>query len=332
MKQALSKLNRGTSLSGVEMTSAMEAIVGGQAADAQIEEFLLLLNKKGETVEEITAAANVMRKYAVKLSKSFPDLLDTCGTGGDAKRTLNVSTLAAIVAAAAGTKVAKHGNRSVSSVCGSADLLELLGVRIDCSADEVEASIEKTGFGFFFAPRFHPAARFAAAARKKIKTKTLFNILGPLSNPAGACYQLIGVYEEKLVKTLAQALLQLGSRKAWVVHGEEGLDEISTCGKTKIAEVANGKIKTFTVSPKDLGLPAVCLSDLCCESKEACKAAALAVLEKGEGPGAQMVYANAGAALFIAGSVSSFKEGVELSKKTIESKAAYRKLQEIVSQ
>ncbi len=219
----------------------MEKMVAGQLADAEIESFLTQLHSRGETAAEILTAAKVMRRHSVKLKKVFPDLLDTCGTGGDSRNTLNVSTIASIVACAASATVAKHGNRSVSSVCGSADLLEMLGMRIDLPPQAVEEMIETIGFGFFFAPRFHPATKYAMPARKRIQGKTIFNVLGPLTNPAGARFQLLGVYEDRLVPLVAQAVLGLGVKKALIVHGEDGMDEISLTGKTRIAEVKTEK-------------------------------------------------------------------------------------------
>ncbi len=318
-------------MSFTEMTQTMEAIVSGKVPDAEIEAFLLALRERGETVEEITAAAKVMRHHAAKLSKHFEGLLDTCGTGGDSQYTLNVSTLAALIVASLDVPVAKHGNRSVSSLCGSADLLEMLGIRINLSAEEIEQSIERTHFGFFFAPQFHPATRFAMPARKRIQGKTLFNLLGPLCNPAEADFQLIGVYDESLVEKLAQVLSRLGVKRALVVHGSDGLDEITVCGKTKIAELSNGRIKVYTISPEEFGIKKAKRENLKCGSKNENKMRALAVLQGEAGPAGDIVCLNAGAALYIAGKCPSIKEGLRLAREAILSGAAMRKLEELKS-
>ncbi len=329
MIEILSKLAKKKSLTPSEMTEAMEFIVTGLATDTQIEEFLLLLRQKGETAPEIASAAKVMRKHSLKLSKIYPSLLDTCGTGGDGRQTLNVSTLSALTASSLGVPVGKHGNRSVSSTCGSADLLEILEVKIDLPIPAIEQSIEKLGFGFFFAPLFHPAMRYAMPARKKIKGKTLFNILGPLSNPASASYQLIGVYEERLVETLAQVLLELGLKRALVVHGQDGMDEISLCDQTKVAELGLGKIKSYFLLPEDCGLRRCAAAPLQCSSKEACRQAALQVLQGIEGPAHDIVCLNAGAALYIAEKAGTIQEGVLMAKKALRSGATHKKLKEI---
>ncbi len=318
-------------LTELPMTQAMEAIVSGKADDADIEAFLLALKEKGETVEEIVSAACVMRKHALRLSKNYPELVDTCGTGGDHRNTLNISTAAALVACSAGARIGKHGNRSVSSVCGSADLLEGFGVRIDPPVFEIEKCIETTGFGFFFAPIFHPATRFAIPARKRIKGKTIFNLLGPLCNPAGAERQLLGVYDKSLVDVMAKALKELGSKRALVVHGRDGLDEISTSDETTVAELKQGNVKTYKIAPEDFGIPRAALSALQCSSKEECKIIAEKTLKGEPGPASDIVCLNAGAALYVAGKAASIKEGVSLSRKTIESGTAYHKLNEIIN-
>ncbi len=331
IKPVLAKLQKKEALTPAEMTGAMEAIMTGAAVDAEIEAFLTGLREKGETVAEITAAARVMRQHALKLSKHFPDLLDTCGTGGDARHTFNISTLSAIVAASAGVQVGKHGNRSVSSTCGSADLLEALDMKIDLPVPAIERSIETVGFGFFFAPQFHQATRFAMPARKRIQGKTLFNLLGPLSNPGGALHQLIGVYDEKLVKVIAEVLRELGAKRALVVHGMDGLDEITLCERTSVAELDGGKIRAYSLAPEELGLKRAALSDLQCASREAAKEIALEVLEGKPGPKTDVVCLNAGAALYIAGKVKTIREGLELAKELIETEEAYDKLEEIRS-
>ncbi|MBI2095191.1 MAG: anthranilate phosphoribosyltransferase [Candidatus Omnitrophica bacterium] len=327
---ALARLARRESLDAVEMTRAMESIVTGKTGDDQIEKFLLLLREKKETAVEIFAAAAVMRKVAVKTSRPRPALLDTCGTGGDGCHTLNVSTLAALVAAAGGARVAKHGNRSVSSLCGSADILEGLGVRIELPLERLEACLDETGFAFFFAPNFHPATRYAMPARKRIRGKTIFNVLGPLANPAGVDYQLLGVYEERLVPVLAEALADLGIKKALVVYGLDGVDEISLSGETVCAEVSRGKIANFVMTPEAAGLPRTSLASLQVSSKESSCQSARKVLAAEPGPARDLVCLNAGAALYAAEKVLSIKAGVDLARRTIVSGAAKTQLEALV--
>lgn len=329
MIKALDKLRRREDLNEQDMFRAVEGIVSGALEEALIEEFLLLLREKGETALEIASAAKVMRRHAVKLQTHFPDLLDTCGTGGDAKNTLNISTLSAIVASSAGVQVGKHGNRSVSSSCGSADLLELLGVTIDLSPAAIERCIQTVNFGFFFAPHFHPATKYAMPARKKIQGKTIFNVLGPLSNPGGASRQLIGVYSDKLVGILAEVLSHLGSTRALVVHGADGLDEISISDKTLVSELNHGKVSSYSVSPQEYGLKAAPLSSIACRTKEEARDRALRVLEGEVGPAADIVSLNAGAALYIAGKTASIREGLLLSRELLTGGAAMEKLEEI---
>lgn len=324
------KLEKNKPLTATEMGRAMEQIMGGECSDDQIEQFLLALRKKGETPGEIAASAKVMRKHSLKLSKELPDLLDTCGTGGDEQRTLNVSTLSALVACAAGARVAKHGNRSVSSVCGSADLLEMLGVQIDLPPEKVLRSIEETGFGFFFAPRFHPATRYAMPARKKIKGKTIFNVLGPLTNPANASRQLLGVYDKRLTLVLAQVLLKLGVQRAMVVHGEDGLDEISLSASTDVAEIKEGVITQYRVRPEDFNLKEEPIENLRVTSKEQSRDVALRVLGGDMNAASKIVCLNAAAALYVCEKVHSIKEGILLAMDTIESGRAEKKLKQIV--
>lgn len=318
------------SLSASEMKASMKRLMAGQMPDADIERFLTDLCDRGETAVEIAAAAEVMRENAVKLPKTFPDLLDTCGTGGDGSRTLNVSTLAAIVAAAAGARVAKHGNRSVSSVCGSADVLEKLGMKIDLTPEQVAACIEKTRFGFFFAPNFHPAVKAAMPARKRIQGKTLFNILGPLSNPAGAAFQIVGVYEDRLVKLVAQALSKLGTTRALVVHGKDGLDEISLSGETRIAELKGGEILEYTVVPEDFNMKREPLENLRCQTAEQNVETARRVLAGDSGAATKIVCLNAAAALYVAGKAGSIKEGVLAAMDVFESGRAEKTLNSVI--
>ena len=323
------KLDKKASLTAEEMGSVMQQIVSGGASESQIEEFLITLSKKGETVQEVASAAKVMRKHALQLPKEIPGLLDTCGTGGDNQRTLNVSTLSALVACAAGAKVAKHGNRSVSSVCGSADLLERLGVKIDLTPEKVAQSIEETGFGFFFAPNFHPATRYAMPARKKIKGKTLFNLLGPLANPANASHQLMGVYEKRLVPLMAGVLLKLGAKRAMVVHSEDGLDEISLSAGTSVAEIKEGKLSQYNVMPEDFNLKQETLESLRVHTRDEAVAAAGQVIRGDAGAGTKIVCLNAAAALYVADKAPSIKQGILMAMDALESGSVEKKLKQV---
>ncbi len=323
------KLGKKKPLTAGEMNLAMEQIMSGNASDSQIEEFLLALREKGETVDEIVAAAKVMRRHALGLSKEVPDLLDTCGTGGDNQCTLNVSTLSALVACAAGAKVAKHGNRSVTSVCGSADLLEMLGVKIDLPPETVLRCIEETGFGFFFAPQFHPAIKQAMPARKKIKGKTLFNLLGPLTNPAKASRQLLGVYEKRLVPLLAQALLKLGIERALVVHGDDGLDEISVSGATNVAEIRQGSVMQYRVLPEDFNLKQEPIENLRVSSKEESLDLALKVIQGDVNAASKIVCLNAAAALYLSDKVHSIKEGILMAMDMLQDRRVEKKLKQV---
>lgn len=317
--------------SAPQMKAAMKELMDGRMPDDAIERFLLELRQRGETAVEIAAAAEVMRDHAVKLPRTFPDLLDTCGTGGDAQRTLNISTLSALTAAAAGARVAKHGNRSVSSVCGSADLLEKLGVRIELTPEKVSDCLEKTRFGFLFAPLFHPAVKAAMPARKRIQGKTIFNVLGPLSNPAGAAFQVVGVYESRLVPLVAQALGSLGTRRALVVHGADGLDEISLSGETSIAELDGGRVREYTVVPEDFGMKRESLESLRCQTPEQALELARRVLAGDSSAGSKIVCLNAAAALYICGKTGSIKEGVLAAMDALESGKAEKTLKAVAA-
>jgi anthranilate phosphoribosyltransferase len=328
MIQALAKLERHENLTAAETTAVMTEIMSGRSSDDSIERFLVLLRDKGETVTEIAAAARVLREHALKLGRPHPGAIDTCGTGGDGSGTLNVSTLAAITASAAGLKVAKHGNRSVSSVCGSADILEALGVPVEAEAAKIEDCLDKADFGFFFAPKFPPAVRYAMPARRKIKTKTLFNLLGPLANPAGALRQVVGVYSAALTETMARALGELGSERALVVYGG-GMDEISLTGATRISEWKDGSVKTYELSAGDTGFSPSSVESLKCSTVAEAKAAATAVLSGQKGPGLDVVALNAGAALYVAGKADSIRAGAAEAAKILKSGAGLKKLDEI---
>lgn len=329
MRKVFSKLRKTEHLSDPEMTEAMESLVTGKLTDDEIELLLTGLREKGESVIELVSAVKVMRAHAVKLSREYPEALDTCGTGGDSSNTLNVSTLAALTAAAAGVQVAKHGNRSVSSTCGSADILELLGIPIDLPPDKLEASLQTKGFAFFFAPRFYEATRFAMPTRKKIGGKTIFNLLGPLANPAGAKKQLIGVYAEKWLKPMAEALQKLGSERALVVHGKDGTDEISLTGETAAVELKDGALRFFTLSPGDFGLKKSALKEFQVDSKDKAKEAALKILKGSDSPQSDLVAVNAGAALYVAGRAKTPVEGFQKASALLHNGSVMKKVEEL---
>ncbi|MDP2942157.1 MAG: anthranilate phosphoribosyltransferase, partial [Candidatus Omnitrophota bacterium] len=254
IKEAIAKLIKRSDLITAEIELTMEEIMTGQATPAQIASFLTALRMKGETIDEIVGAAVIMRKHATKIETKHSVVLDTCGTGGDEAQTFNVSTVAAFVVAGAGIPVAKHGNKSVSSKCGSADLLKALGINIEVKEDVISRCLDEVGIGFLFAPSLHKAMQYAIGPRREIGIRTIFNILGPMTNPAGATHQLLGVYDARLTEPIAKALGRLGSRHALVVHGEDGLDEVTTTDDTQVSELKEGSVKTFKVSPADFGI------------------------------------------------------------------------------
>lgn len=322
MQQAIARVIAGENLAANEMADTMALIMGGDATPAQIGGFLVGLRVKGETITEITEAARVMRNLATPVQVEGPHLVDTCGTGGDGAHTFNISTAAALVAAAAGAQVAKHGNRSVSSSSGSADVLERLGVRIDLSADRVGDCIRQAGIGFLFAPAHHGAMKHAIGPRRELGARTIFNLLGPLTNPAGAKCQLIGVYNDELVEPVAQVLRELGSERVMVVRGEDGLDEISLSGPTRVSELKNGEVQSYLLTPEQLGLDRSPLSALVVETAEQSAAVLQQVLAGEPGPARDIVLANAGAAIYLAGLSNSLEEGVERAGEVIDSGAA----------
>ncbi|HJR60402.1 MAG TPA: anthranilate phosphoribosyltransferase [Vicinamibacterales bacterium] len=318
----LEKLHRREDLTAEEASAAMAEIMDGRAQPAQIAGFLVALGMKGERPSEIVGLARAMRARATKLSRTFAPVFDTCGTGGDRAHTFNVSTLSALVLAAAGIRVAKHGNRSVSSRCGSADLLEALGVNIAAPPEVVERCLDQAGIAFFFAPTFHPSMRHAAPARKELGIRTAFNLLGPLTNPAGAARQLVGVPRPELTELVARSLALLGAERAWVVHGADGLDEISTTGYTKVSECRAGAVNTFYVHPSDFKLPKAAPADL--RGGDASDNAAIArrVLDGEPGPARDIVLLNAAVSLLIAGAVTTVPEGMARAAMAIDSGAA----------
>ena len=314
----LEKLQRREDLTVDEAAGAMTEIMDGRAQPAQIAGFLVALGMKGERPSEIVGLARTMRDRSTKLSRSFEPLFDTCGTGGDRAHTFNVSTVAALVLAACGVRVAKHGNRSVSSRCGSADLFEALGVNIAAPPPVVEQCLEQAGIAFFFAPTFHPSMRHAAPARKDLGIRTAFNLLGPLTNPAGASRQLVGVPRPELTELVARSLAMLGAERAWVVHGADGLDEISTTGYTKVSECRAGAVNTFYVHPSDFQLPKAQPSAL--KGGDAAENATIArrILAGERGAPRDIVLLNAGVSLLIAGEVPSVAEGIGRSARALD--------------
>ncbi len=325
IKEYIRKITERVDLSSEEVKDLFHILMEGKATDAQIGAVLVGLKMKGETEEEISSAASVMKEKAIKVPvKDKSRLVDTCGTGGDKVNTFNVSTITAFVVAGAGAKVAKHGNRSVSSKCGSADIMEALGVKIDMTPEQVAQCIDEIGLGFLFAPIYHPAMKNVIKQRREIGVRTIFNILGPLSNPAEAKYQLMGVYDKDLVETLSKVLLLLGIERAFVVHGLEGLDEVSITGETLVGEIENGGISVYTVKPEDFGLKRSTLKEIEGGDLEYNKKIALDILEgRDKTSKTDFVALNSAFALKAAGIVSDIEEGVELAKETIYSGKAF---------
>ena len=333
IKQALAKVVTGQNLSEDEMVEVMDQIMSGKATEAQIGAFITALRMKGETIDEIAGAARVMRKKALKVdaADSGEILVDPVGTGGDASGTFNVSTTTAFVVAGAGIPVAKHGNRSISSHCGSADVLEALGVDLGLSAEQIGQCVRKVGIGFMFAPMMHGAMKYAIGPRKEIGIRTVFNILGPLTNPAGANVYLLGVYDPALIEKMAHVLARFEVKRALVVCGEGNIDEITITGETLVADLNNGEVSTYTVKPEDVGLTRATLADIKGgETAEASAEQLRAVLSGEKGAKLDMVLLNAGAALLAAGKVVDLEAGVELARKIIDSGAALEKLDALV--
>jgi anthranilate phosphoribosyltransferase len=339
--EAIRRVVDGNDLSREEAFAVMDAIMSGQATDAQIAGFLTALRMKGETVEELIGFARVMRekvspvktRHRVQASLSGTDremLVDTCGTGGDATGTFNVSTATAFVVAGAGVPVAKHGNRSVSSLCGSADVVEALGVRLDLPPERVGRCVDEVGIGFCYAPLLHKAMKYVMLARKEIRIRTVFNILGPLTNPAHALAQVIGVYDGRLTEVMAQVLKELGTVRAFVVHGEDGLDEISNTGESRVSELRHNEVRTYTVRPEDFGLTRARMTDLQGGSA-ADNAEIIRRILKGErGPKRDIVLLNAGAAVAAGGKAEDIPAGMTTAQHSIDSGAALDKLNRLV--
>ncbi len=317
-------------LSGKDMVEIMRAIMTGEATQAQIGGFLIGLRMKGETIEEIAAAASVMRELATPVTVDTTNLVDTCGTGGDGSETFNISTASAFVVAGAGGKVAKHGNRSVSSKSGSADVLEAAGVNLDLTPEQIARCIEETGVGFMFAPKHHGAMKHAIGPRREMGVRTVFNLLGPLTNPAGALNQLIGVFSDEWTEPLARVLGQLGSRHVLVVHSEDGLDELSVGAATRVAELKDGKVASMTIEPGAFGLERHDKSALLVESPAQSLEMIRNVLANQDGAARDVVCLNAGAAIYVSGLAADIAAGVEKAKQSIASGAAAERLQKLI--
>jgi anthranilate phosphoribosyltransferase len=330
MPQVLQALLDGRDLTGSQMRSVMRTIMSGGATPAQIGAFLIALRAKGESVEEVVAAAQVLREVATKVPVRGAHVIDTCGTGGDASKTFNISTTTAFVVAAAGGKVAKHGSRSVSSRSGSADVLEAAGVRLDLTPEQVKRCIDQIGVGFLFAQRHHGAMKYAIAPRKELGVRTIFNLLGPLTNPAGAAHQLIGVYSLDWVQPLAEVLKKLGSKHVLVVHAEDGLDEISIGAPTQIAELKNDEISTYSIAPEDFGFKRASLKKLAVNTVAGSLEVIRGVLDGKTGPARDIVALNAGAAIYAADLVDTLAEGVRRAEVVIDEGSARNKLQALI--
>lgn len=331
VQMAIGKLIEGKDLIEAEAEAAMKCIMSGEATQAQIGSFLTALRMKGETVEEITAFARAMREFATKISPRVDDVLvDTCGTGGDRIKTFNISTVAMFVAAGAGIRIAKHGNRSVTSKAGSADVVEALGVQIDLPPERVERCIEDIGIGFMFAPRFHGAMKHAIGPRREMGIRTVFNILGPLTNPANAQAQLMGVYDGALTEKLARVLGKLGCRRAMVVHGLDGLDEISTLGETQISELKNGEVQTYKLKPEDFGIERTGVESIAGKDLAENVRMLLRLLRGERGPRRDIVLLNAAAAVVVGGKARDMCEGLAIAEDAIDSGRAYEKVVQLI--
>jgi len=330
IREAIDTLVSGQSLTMEQAAGVMDEIMSGEATPAQFGAFVTALRLKGETVEEIAGMAQVMRERAVPVAASGP-VVDTCGTGGDGSQTFNISTTVAFVVAGAGLKVAKHGNRGMSSGCGSADVLEQLGVKIDLGAREVENCLDQVGIGFMFAPIFHPAMKYASAPRREIGIRTVFNILGPLTNPAGANAQMLGVADSSLTLKMAEVLKLLGCQHALVVHGEDGLDEITLGGRTTVCELNKGVIKGYSINPEDFGFPRASVESLKGGSPQHNADTLLRVLKGEKGPRRDIVLLNAAAALVAGDKAQTMEDGIALARETIDSGRALEKLEGLIA-
>lgn len=329
--EAIKKLAEGANLTKEEAWSAMNDIMSGGATDGQIAGFLMGLRLKGESVEEIAGCAQSMREKAVRIATKHRDVIDTCGTGGDGAGSFNISTTAAIIASAAGVPVAKHGNRAVSSACGSADVLKALGVNIEIPVEKVGKVLDEVGISFLFAPMMHGAMKYAANVRKQLGIRTIFNILGPLTNPAGARRQVLGVFHASLTNTMAAVLKDLGSEHALIVHGDGGFDELSTLGKTKVSELRGEAIANYDISVESFGLRKAMKNELMGGNPEENAAIVKNIVRGGDGAPREIALYNAGAAIFVGGKAGNLKLGVDIARETVDSGDAAKKLNEWIA-
>ena len=332
IQQALQQVLDGRDLSRTETREVMSEIMAGDATPAQIGGFLVALRAKGETADEIAGCAEAMRAHVLAVHPHRDDLVDTAGTGGDGAHTINISTAAALLAAAAGAAVAKHGNRAVSSACGSADVLEALGFTLEQEPERIARSIDELGFGFLFAPSHHPAMRHAAPVRKELATRTVFNVLGPLTNPAGARAQVVGVYAAELVRTIADVLATLGARRAYVVHGAGGIDELSPVGPNLIAEVVEGTVRERTLDPEtELGIPRCDVAELRGGTPAENATAVREVFDGADGGRRNAILLNAAGAIAASGHAEDLRDGLEIARETVDSGAAADRLEQLLA-
>jgi anthranilate phosphoribosyltransferase len=331
MQDTLARLLDGHDLTRAEAREAMDSIMSGDASPALIGGFLVALRLKGETADEIAGCAEAMRAHVLAVNPQRDDLVDTAGTGGDGGRTFNISTAAALVAAAAGAGVAKHGNRAVSSSSGSADVLEALGFTLELPPERIAQSIDELGFGFLFAPTHHPAMKHAAPVRKELAARTVFNVLGPLTNPAGARAQVVGVYSADLVRTIAEVLSTLGARRAFVVHGAAGIDELSPAGPNLVCEVVDGDVKDREIDPLDLGVPRCAPEELRGGSPDENAQAIREVFAGADGGRRDAILLNAAGAIAAGGHAADLREGLELAREAVESGAAGERLEALIA-
>jgi anthranilate phosphoribosyltransferase len=329
IKEAILKLANGDNLTAEEAYQTMDEIMSGEASEVQMSSYLTALSMKGETIEEITASAKAMREHCVKLLND-KEVLEIVGTGGDHSNTFNISTTSSIVISAAGVPVAKHGNRSASSKCGAADVLEALGVNIYIEPEKSLEILDEINLCFLFAQNYHLAMKFVAGVRKELSIRTIFNILGPLTNPAGATMQVLGVYDEKLVKPLCEVLKNLGVKSAVSVHGQDGLDEISVSGKTSICELKDGELKCYEIAPEDFGIERCSKEDLVGGDPRENAQITLSILDGQKGPKRNAVVLNSAAALYVAGKTDSIEEGVKLASEIIDSGKAKQQLEKFI--
>lgn len=329
-KENLSKIVKRENLNEEQMSQMITDIFSGNITDAQIGAMMAALATKGETFEELAGAARAMRRKALRIQTSAAIVVDTCGTGGDSAHTFNISTTTSFVVAACGVTVAKHGNRSVSSQCGSADLLEALGIKLDTAPEIVEEAVQDIGIGFLFAPLYHGAMRFAAKARKEVGLRSIFNMLGPLTNPAGANCQLLGVYAPELTEMFAHALQLLGTKRAFVVHGHDGLDEISVCAPTRVSELKDGLIRTYDISPEQFFNEQAEPADLLGGNPEENAQITRNILQGVKGPKRNVVLINAAAALVAAGQAEDLKQGIRIAETAIDDGGAAKKMEALI--